>query len=516
MKKEYTVVFVTPEMMMPELPEPACGANFRGGLGILAGDVMEGLAKREVKAIGIVPLYQLHWMTKEDTSAIVSALPLRCAVRALGRKIEAREVNRGGTPVLGIWVPEVFNVLYTPDRWQRLQQEALLGHAVPAILKTLGIKPDIVWLNEGHTAVTIPAIKEDPDFAGAKFLFTTHTPVPEGMEKFPGDDWWFNALGIPEKYRRDFIRGGIDMTNAAMSRSDRVNGVSQEHCEVTQKMFPEFVSKIVGITNGSSRELWLSPYLKALGERFALAKFLEAQRASKEGFLGFIEKRTGIKFDSQKPLLGWGRRIAWYKQQYPMFAPTVMAICAEKGEMVETQFGKLEGLGYQVFSAGRAHESDIQCLNWMSEFRKWMSEPGLAGKFVFLPEYNLELLKLGAQSCDVWFSCPLPQWEACGTSDQRASINGTVNLTTKAGGAKEYIREYNPVTGKGNGFFIDPYEPMTVYNKLKVISDLYYAHQEHGDKRWPKLCLNAFRAGKKLDIVSMIKKYEQIFEKLLS
>ncbi|PIQ92906.1 MAG: hypothetical protein COV69_00800 [Parcubacteria group bacterium CG11_big_fil_rev_8_21_14_0_20_39_14] len=515
MKDKYTVVFATPEMMIPELPEPACGANFRGGLGILAGDVMEGLAKRGVQAIGIVPLYQLHWVTKEDISATVSALPLRCVAEVLGRKIEAKEVNRGGILVLGIWAPEVFNVLYTPDRWQRLQQEALLGHAVPAVLKTLGIKPDIVWLNEGHTAVTIPAMKEEAYFAGAKFLFTTHTPVSEGMEKFPGDDWWFNALGISEKYRSIFIKGGIDMTNAAIILSDWVNGVSQEHCEVTQKMFPEFVSKIVGITNGSSRELWLSYYLKALGERFTLAGFVRAQRASKKELLGFIKKRTGIKFDSKKPLLGWVRRMAWYKQQYPMLNPILRAICAEKGQIVETELGKLEGLGFQVFSAGRAHESDSTCLGWMGKFQEQMSEPELSGKFIFIPEYNLELLKLAAQGCDVWFSCPLPKWEACGTGDQRAAINGKINLTTQAGGAKEYILEYNPVTGEGNGFFIEPYEPSQVYNKLRIISDLYYDWMAGKDGRWLELMRASFEAGKGLDILQATKQYEKIFENLL-
>ena len=68
MNKDYLVVFVTPEIMIPEFGEPACGANFRGGLGILAGDIMEGLAKKNIKALGIAPFYDLHWMTREKIS----------------------------------------------------------------------------------------------------------------------------------------------------------------------------------------------------------------------------------------------------------------------------------------------------------------------------------------------------------------------------------------------------------------------------------------------------------------
>jgi len=517
MKKDYTVLFVSPEMMIPELPEPACGANFRGGLGILSGDIMEGLARREVGAVAITPFYNSHWMTHEGI--IYDRTPAQTLFEIVvnDKPVKVREIWRGGTRVLGL-ESDVFNVLYVADRWQRILQEVLLGHAVPAVLKKLDIKPDICWLNEGHTAITIPVMKEDRYFAGIKFLFTTHTPVPEGMEKFYGDDHWFNALRINrEKYHSVFVKDGmIDMTRAVMILAETVNAVSQEHCEVTKRMFPEFSHKIVYITNGSSRELWMSSFLKELGEEFGIARFLEAQQATKEEFIKFLEQKTNIRFDIQKPILVWVRRIAWYKQQYPMLASIIRAICAEKGQAIETEFGRLEGLGFQVFGAGRAHESDAQCLGWMTEFQKWMSKPGLAGNFVFLPEYNLELLKRTAQGCDVWFSCPLPQWEACGTSDRRATINGKVNLTTRAGGAKEYIKDYNPITGEGNGFFIEPYEPRTVYNKLKIISDLYYAWMAKRDRRWSKLMKVSFEAGKALDVVPMIEKYEQIFENLLN
>lgn len=511
MKKKYTVVFVTPEMMIPELPEPACGANFRGGLGILAGDIMDGAARRGVKIIGITPLYQLHWMTREDTSSIISALPLKCETDVLGRRVQAREINRGGSTVLGIWAPEIYNFLYTPDRWQRLQQEVILGHAVSAILEKLNIKPDIIWLNEGHTAIAIPAVKENPFFAGTKkFLFTTHTPVPEGMEKFYGD--WFGELKInSEKYYSVFVKDGmVDMTRAAMILSDQVNAVSQEHAEITKQMFPEFARKIIGITNGSSRKLWLSSHLKESG-KIAKSQFLQAQQSAKKELIKFIEGKTGKKFDPEKPIFAWVRRIAWYKQQHPMLVQIIQAICAERGEIIETSLGKLEGLGMQVFSAGRAHESDSHCLGWMAEFENWQHQ---IYNFVFLSQYAFELLKIAADGCDVWFSCPLPAWEACGTSDRRATINGRVNLATRAGGAKEYIKEYNPVTGEGNGFFLEPYEPITVYRKLRIISDLYYSWKEKGDNRWPKLTQAAFEAGKSLDVTQMIEQYEKVFEKL--
>ncbi|PIR02167.1 MAG: hypothetical protein CO031_02545 [Candidatus Nealsonbacteria bacterium CG_4_9_14_0_2_um_filter_37_38] len=519
MERNYNIVFVTPEMMIPELEEPACEANFRGGLGILSGDIMEGLTKRGINAKAIVPFYDLNWVTREkinyDKTSAQFLFELSPQINGRRDSINIWKINRAGTELFGLHCPDILNVLYTADRWQRLRQEVLIGHTVPALLKKLEIRPDIVWLQEGHTATVIPAMKEDSYFNGEKFLFTTHTSCPEGMEKFYGG--WVNELGIKEKYHHNiFIRNGlIDMTWAAMSLADGVTAVSDEHCEVTKRMFPDFAGKVVGIRNGLSRDLWLSPRIKMIENNFNPYNLWEAQQADKKEFIDFIERKTRIKFNSRKPLLGWVRRIAWYKNQYPMLAPVIRAICAERGEFVDTDYGRLEGLGIQVFSAGRAHESDAQCLGWMAEFERWMSDPHLAGKFIFRPEYNLELLKNSARGCDIWFNCPLLGWEACGASDQRAAENGRINLTPRTGGAREYIEEFNPATGKGNGFFLEPYHPITIYNKLKTVSDLYYAWIEKGKDLWLKLCMGAFESGKSLDIVDMIAKYEQIFEKLL-
>lgn len=103
MKKDYLVVSVSPEMMIPELPEPACGANFRGGLGILSGDEMGGLAKLGIRAIGFMPLYRFHWMTREDTiQTIMANTVLKEKVEIFGKTVEARVINRGGTDVLGL------------------------------------------------------------------------------------------------------------------------------------------------------------------------------------------------------------------------------------------------------------------------------------------------------------------------------------------------------------------------------------------------------------------------------
>jgi len=513
MASKYTVVFVTPEMLMPELGEPACGANFRGGLGILAGDIMKGLAERGVYTIGFTPLYHQHWMTKE-TINYDTVLPRAFEQDVLGNKISVRKINRAGMPVCGLEYHDIYDYLYTADRGKRLTQEVILGHAVPAILKKLGIKPDIFWLQEGHTAVVAPIVLEEPFFTKKRFLFTTHTPVPEGMEKFFGR---FDELKIHGKYYHTFVHNGlIDMTRAAMILSQKINAVSLEHECVTKNMFPEHAGKITGITNGSDRELWLSPRLKTLENagNITPTSLAWAHKHDKQDLIDFIFQKTGKKLDPQKPILGWVRRLAWYKQQYPMLNPIIDAVCADRGTFIEVPcLGRLEGLGFQHFGAGQAHESDNTCLGWMGEFHNWM-ENRLRDRFIFIPKYSLELLQYAAWGSDVWFSCPIPCMEACGTSEERAMVNGVPDITTRSGGAAEYLRVWGN-NGIGNGLFIEPYQPITLYYKLREFSDLYYDWVLNGNTRWLQLRMNAFETGKTLDIVPMIEKYEKIFEELL-
>src|SRR3989339_659560 len=352
------------------------------------------------------------------------------------------KTDRAGIDHYGILQKEIFDELYTADRGNRLSQEVLLGHVSVAVIKQLKIKPDIIWIQEGHSSIIVPVAKEDAYFKNTKYLFTTHTPVPEGMEKFFGDR--FHELKIHEKYHYVFVKDGvIDMTRASMILADKVNAVSEEHFEQTKKMFPEFINKITWVTNGSSRDLWLSPCIK----KYKDINFVQLEKIhlkNKNELCEFLQKKSGILLDIQK---------------------------------------------------------------WMTDKQK--------GKSIFLPQYGMELLQRAAWGSDVWFSCPLPGMEACGTSEMRATENGVPVLTTYGGGAREYIEEYNMVTGEGNGFFIEPYQPISAYYKLKFISDLYYDYILNGNNRWLMLKHHTFKTGKKLDVLPMIEKYEKIFEELL-
>jgi starch phosphorylase len=535
MESKCDIAFLSMEMLMPEeLPPPVRDANFRGGLGILAGDIMAGLGRVGISAIGVIPLYNRSWVDSREIS--YDNLPVQCVmelnpvINGQPTPIEVLEINRAGTPVFGL-ISKSFNYLYVHDRWDRLQQEKLLGKAAPLLLERLGINPNIIWLNESHTSVALADIKERSFFKGAKSLFTIHTPDPAGMENFPGH--WFDELEIDrfyfnfllkvngnykfiEKYYPVFVNNGtINFTQAAMSLADMVNAVSYEHFCGVKETFPEFASKMLGIRNGSDRETWLSPRLREK-ERVNSSALWRIHQEDKKDLLNLIRNLTGISLSLRKPLIVWVRRIVPYKNQYPMLEQIIKAICADRGEKVETPFGRLPGLGMQMFCAGIPSYGDGYCHGWVEAFNAWMQDPQLQGRFVFLHDYSFDLLKEGAAGCDIWFSGPRPGWEACGTGDQRATINGNINLTTRTGGAIEYIEEVEPESCQGNGFFIDPYDPFTVYSKLGIMSGLHYDWTESGNRIWPELRMNAFRSGKALDIVPMIEQYrERIFEPLL-
>lgn len=516
-KKDIIIAFLSMEMTLPELGDLACGANFKGGLGIFSGDAMSGLAKCGIKTYAFVPFYHHHSTTREIVEYKGISGIFEGEEKQLGlQKIYHIKRGNGKVEIFGLERNDIFDLIYTEDRRQRLRQEILMGKVPIQILKKMRVKPDIIWLNESHTALAIPEIREDPYFEGTKALFTIHTPEQAGMEKFW--DFRFDDLKIDaSKYYDIFVKGGIlDLTWASAVLSDRMNAVSREHAETTKKMFSQFKSKIIGIKNGTDRDFWLSERIKSLGENFSATELERIHQIDKKESIEIIKKRSGIGLDASKPTIWWVRRIAEYKNQYPMLKDIISAICGQRGTFIETPLGRLECLGIQMICAGRAAETDNNCLYWIEEFNQWSRCRDLAGKFVFLPAYDLELLKIGALGCDMWLCTPKPFREACGTSDQRAIINGNPVLTAKTGGTGEYIKEFDALTGKGNGFFIDPYNPLTLYQKLKMVSDIYYSWREKDDSLWLKLKMNAFRTGKSLDVAFMVQNYKKrIFDTLI-
>ncbi|MGM0568903.1 MAG: glycogen/starch synthase [Elusimicrobiota bacterium] len=524
------ILYLSMEMLFNRMNAESRSANFKGGLGILAGDTMEGLNNIGLDLNAVIPLYSHRWIeTIEGDRQVIHTAEVDYSGENI-EEVKDKEGNpvvldidfegntypvqvlsalRSGAKVYLLRNDEVFDILYTGDRKKRLRQEVVVGKAVPALMEAVGLEIDFIHLNEAHTVTAACYIKEIEKYKNIPIIFTAHTPVPAGMEKY--DENWFNLMDLPEKYLGLFNEEGvIDFTLAALKISSITNGVSKEHGEVMKNLFLTFRDKITGITNGSSL-FWQAEEIKEDRE-MSPEKLWDIHFKHKENALrdasARLKEHMGLEteFDLHKPSAGLFRRLAGYKQQYTMLKDIIGAVCADRGSEVDTPFGKLRGLGMQIFVAGIAHPDDKERQEWAHRFIKWTKEDSLRGRFAFLPGYGQDLLMHGARGCDIWVSCPIKNLEACGTSDQRAALNGNINISTFTGGAREYLTEYSG-ENEGSAFFIDPYDPKTLYRKLEKAAELYYDCIEGKNDSFKKLMYNSYKAGMTMTVDNMAKAY---------
>jgi len=508
-------------------------ANHMGGLGVLMGCLRQAYLEMGVDLTIVMPFYHWYWgwMTQEKSSyknlhwdwmtkgevfyrdsPAQFVCDLVCDSGGENRTIRVWKVGQKGNIVYGLECPDVFNELYITDPWQkyqwpRFQQELLFGRATPLLLGKEGIKPDIICINEGNTAMIIPTIEKNPGFKtyfkDTKYVFRTHTGVAAAWEKIPRD-WLGDLITGFEKYVNEYRE--FDLTHLAIGESDKTIAVSEHYAHILKtKIFPQYSENITFVPNGSSRKIWVSPRIQEIEKNIDMFKLEQAHQENKKDLIESSEEVTERTFSTEEPIIALNRRFAVYKNQLPMLAPIIEAICAERNQIVNTPLGPLQGLGAQMFIAGMAHENNHMCREWMEEFGHWMSRPKLNENFIFIPGYNAELRKISIWGCDIWLDCPWPSYEAHGTTSQVALMNGKV-VVTSSDAYKKIIIE-----GK-NGYFLNPYDTITLYDKLKKATGPYYAFIEKGDDRWLRQEMNAFQTGKSLDALRMVRKCQRIFK----
>ncbi|KKT42282.1 MAG: Alpha-glucan phosphorylase [Candidatus Giovannonibacteria bacterium GW2011_GWA2_44_13b] len=511
--KAKKIVAVFAGIRIPELGEDACNGNFRGGLEDLAGHVIEGAAKIGIEIIPITYFYPFHWRTDEpiDYGRAQFQYGLDVDIDFKTRSVPIYTVSRAGVKVYGINDPNA-GKLYPGDDGVKQRQAAFLGRAVHALLRKMNLKPDIVWCNEWLTSLVIPNLKDDSFFDDVKYLFTLHTLAPEALLKFSKDKFW--NFAVNGKYLPAFSYDGVvDPSLAGVALADMVNGVSPENGELCRARYPEHAAKIKGLLNGVSVDHVLSHHAKANNEVGPTAFGIwRAHLKDKDDLISEVETLTGVKLDSTMFTVGLCRRMTEWKNEI-IFRDIRKAICAKRREVVD---GK-RGAEADLIIAGVAHENDTVCRAWMEEMKGWMDESGLRGKFVYIPYYSEHLRELITKGVDVHVECPWPGWEACGTSNMLAKINGNPNVATRGGGIKKHGTEFDLAAKTGDTLFIEPYNAETLYLKLKKCSGWFYKWVEEDDELWPTFRLNNFLGGKELDVSRMMEEYDaQCFEPMLN
>ena len=494
---------------------------YSGGLGVLAGDHIKSASDLDIPLVGIGLFYgqgyfrqRLNadgWQQEEYLETDVNQLPMEPAIGKNGLPVVVQVDTRHGSIRAKVWrvrvgrcnlflldsdmegnAPEdreLTSRLYGGDRRVRVHQELLLGVGGLRALKELGITPGVLHLNEGHSGfVVLEAIRQRMEEEGLSFekavprvarevVFTTHTPVPAGHDRFESDlieehlgplreklglsHESFMALGRENPNNNDEL---FCMTVLGLRLSRRANAVSSLHGEVSRAMWtglspgkPEDSVPIGHITNGVHVPSWLAPqmfrlYDRHLGTGWHLrsseAKIWEGIESVDDGelwethlnlksrMIDFVRRRAvrqAVRRDEPEEVLqklrgvlsqdaltiGFARRFATYKR-----ADLVLADMERLAAMVNDPKRPV-----QFVFAGKAHPNDEPAKRVLQQVARLMRDAKFSDRFVFVENYDINVGRHLVQGVDVWLNNPRRPLEASGTSGQKVVLNGGLNLS---------------------------------------------------------------------------------------
>lgn len=528
--------------------------TYSGGLGALAGDTIRSAADLEVPMVAVSLLYrkgyfrqhldQNGWQTETPiewrVEDYLEEMPARTTVTIENRTVHVRawryrvEGHGGyGVPVyfLDTDLPEnaeqdraLTGQLYGGDQRYRLSQEVVLGIGGVRMLQALGYEAiDRYHMNEGHASLLTIALlnqsmqanghagatRADIEAVRRKCVFTTHTPVPAGHDKFPIELVEQVLARRPEelidtadRYSVQTLRrvlgldGDLDdiheitqdgnllnMTYLALNLSDYVNGVAKKHGEVSRLMFGDY--PVDAITNGVHASSWVADPFRALydehipgweEDNFSLRYALKIRRdaiwnahqTAKRQLLDEVERATGVVMNEDVYTIGFARRMTPYKRA------ALLVSDVERLRAIARQAGP-----FQIIYAGKAHPRDEEGKRIIQQI--FAAKEALADdvKIAFIPNYSKATTKLMVAGTDVWLNTPRPPNEASGTSGMKAALNGVPHLSVLDGWWLEGWIEGTTGWSIGNahreGTASNEEDAASLYGKLAhVILPLYY------------------------------------------
>jgi starch phosphorylase len=490
--------------------------NYAGGLGVLAGDHLKTSHDLGLPLVGVGLYYRKGYFRQAiargqqrenypeldpDSCGLTLARapdgrPVEVAVDLAGETVRARVWRTGfesapaylldanvdsNAPLLR----DVTDVLYGPDREHRIRQEVLLGVGGVRALRALGLEPTVFHMNEGHaTFLTLERIRVlvaehglsfDEAFARVRgsTVFTTHTPVPEGNERFD--------VALARRYLADLAEGcgvpvevlldlgaapgddAFGLTPLALRSSAFSNGVSALHGGVSRSMWKGLWAEdaadkvpIGHVTNGVHAPTWVAPEIRELLERAGVrlrgapdeqsweraaeldaAELWSAHVRCKERLLDSIRERSRIGGDGllrDALTIVYARRIVPYKRASLFFSDLERAL-----ELVND-----EARPIQVVYAGKAYPADDAGKAALADVVAIARSEDAGGRVVFLEDYDMAVASLLVQGADVWLNNPRRPLEASGTSGMKAALNGALNLSVLDGWWPE---AYSPEIG---------------------------------------------------------------------
>ncbi len=502
--------------------------TYSGGLGVLAGDMLRSAADAGVAMIAVTLVHRKgyflqkldakgqqteiddEWRPEDRLERLKPLTPVYVDGRELHVQAWKYVVQgRGGheVPVLLLDArvpgntPEdaaLTDHLYGGDENYRLCQEVILGLGGRRMLGALGLQGIRVFhMNEGHSSLLTLGLLEqqlaglrdpsedDIETVRKQCVFTTHTPVPAGHDKF-SRVLTQNILGKDRVALLDAAQcwhdAMLNMTYLGLRFSHYINGVAMHHGDVSRGMFPEY--PVHAITNGVDAGRWISPEFQKLFDqhipewrrdnlylryaiKIAAAAIGEAHQAAKSTMLAALHEKTGASLNPKTLTIGFARRAAQYKRMDLLFSQL------DRLRHIASQVGPL-----QIVYGGKAHPKDDE---GKAEIRAvFEAAAALRGtiEVVYVENYDAHWAELLTSGVDVWLNTPHRPFEASGTSGMKAAMNGVPSLSILDGWWMEGCVE--GVTGWAIGSEALPDddsgdEIASLYDKLeRAVVPLYY------------------------------------------
>lgn len=504
--------------------------TYAGGLGVLAGDTIRSFADLNFPVVAVT-LLASHFTQKVDKDGNQTEIykewdPAKSGLKLLNKKISVeiedekvfirawKYVVKGIKGEVIIYFldsdckknnpknRELTSKLYSGDKEHRLKQEIILGIGGVRLLKALKYKIDKYHLNEGHSALVILELLKyyNKQNLKKKIIFTTHTPIPAGHDKFDRElvqrllGSYFKKIN----YSLDsfLFNNELNMTYLALNNSNHINGVTIKHKEVSRGMF--FGYPIESITNGVHHFFWTSEYLKEiynkyLGDAWIKAPFclryvssipqneiFNAHQRTKKELIDFIKEQTNEELNENIFTISWARRFTLYKRSYLIF------MNIEKLKQIAENVGPM-----QIIFAGEAAPDDLkgkENLRYVFEVKKALKDSKI--KIIFLEGYNMSIAKKLIAGVDLWLNTPQIPLEASGTSGMKAAFNGIPSLSSLDGwwleGHIENVTGWS-IGKRGENTTSDYNESDELYRKLeKDILPIYYYNKE----RWKEIMMS--------------------------
>ncbi|AUS78114.1 DUF3417 domain-containing protein [Actinoalloteichus sp. AHMU CJ021] len=582
--------------------------NYSGGLGVLAGDHLKACSDLGVPLVAVGLLYRSGyfrqslspdgWQVEHYPLIDPRALPLEQLTDAEGAPVLVRvAMPRGRVLRARIWQARVGRVplllldtdlpenepelrgitdrLYGGDQDHRIQQEILAGiggmRAVRAYCQLTGHpQPEVFHTNEGHAGfLGLERIRELTEQEGLDFdqtlaavragtVFTTHTPVPAGIDRYRVDmvrhyfgDGGDHDLLPGVSTRRVLALGAEDnpnmfnMANMGLRLAQRANGVSQLHGRVLRDMFrgrwPGFDAEevpITSVTNGVHGPTWSAREINRLFgdadsalehasrlrgvEPITDALLWEIRCTLRERLVAEVRRRlrdawlhrgaseleldwTESVFDPDVLTIGFARRVPTYKRLTLMLRDPdrLRSILLDPDRPV------------QLVVAGKSHPADEGGKALIQQVVRFADDPEVRHRIVFLPGYDMSLARYLYWGCDVWLNNPLRPLEACGTSGMKAALNGGLNLSVRDGWWDEFQDGRNgwsipTADGVTDPRRRDDLEASALYRLLTdEVTPLFYERREDGvPTRWMSMVRHTLTTlGPRVQASRMVREY---------